>query len=42
MRWLEWLVDQGLIQMDRHTGSAMLLRLCETDAVLEQIYSGLV
>jgi hypothetical protein len=42
MRWLEWLVDQGLIQMDRHTGSAMLLRLYETEPVFNQIYSGLV
>ncbi len=42
MRWLEWLVDEGLIQMDRHTGTAMLLRLSETEPVLDQIYSGLV
>lgn len=42
MRWLEWLADEGLIQMDRHTGTAMLLRLCETEPVLDQIYRGLV
>ncbi len=42
MRWLEWMVDQGLIQMDRHTGTAMLLRLCETELVIDQIYEELI
>lgn len=40
-RWLEWMVDKGLIQLDRHTGTAMLLRLGTTAQVVSNIYSEL-
>ena len=42
MRWLEWQVDEGSMQLDRHTGTAMLLRLCETQLVINRIYQGLI
>lgn len=41
-RWLDWMVDQGMLQIDRHTGTPMLLRLRETDFVVNGIYGELV
>lgn len=41
-RWLEWMVDKGLIQLDRYTGTAMLLRLRTTEQVMGDIYSELL
>ncbi|MEB4593563.1 DUF4007 family protein [Candidatus Thiothrix sp. Deng01] len=41
-RWLEWMVDKGLIQLDRYTGTAMLLRLGTTAQVVGNIYSELI
>lgn len=41
-RWLEWMVDMGLIQLDRYTGTAMLLRLRTTAQVVSAIYSELI
>lgn len=41
-RWLEWMVDKGLIQLDRYTGTAMLLRLGTTAQVVSNIYSELI
>lgn len=41
-RWLEWMVDKDLIQLDRYTGIAMLLRLKTTAQVVGNIYSELI
>ena len=41
-RWLDWMADQGMLQLDRHTGTPMLLRLRETDFVVNGIYGELV
>lgn len=41
-RWLTWMSDQGLIQVDRYTGSPVLLRLKTTDLVVMEIYSELI
>lgn len=40
--WLEWMVDNGLIQLDRYTGTAMLLRLRTTVQVVNNLYSELI
>ncbi len=40
--WLNWMSDHRLVQLDRHTGTAMLLRLCSTESLLEDIYSTLL
>ena len=40
-RWLDWMVDQGMLQTDRHTGTPMLLRLRETAFVVNGIYGEL-
>lgn len=41
-RWLGWMVDIGLIQLERHTGTVMLLRLRTTAQVVSAIYSELI
>jgi len=41
-RWLEWMVDKGVIQLDRYTGTAMLLRLASTEQLVRSIYSELL
>ncbi|WMP17249.1 hypothetical protein [Thiothrix lacustris] len=41
-RWLEWMVDERLIQLDRYTGAAMLLRLSSTQHVVGRLYSELI
>jgi hypothetical protein len=40
--WLDWMNDKGLIQIDRYTGSPVLLRLQKTNQVLNAIYSELI
>ena len=40
--WLNWMSDHRLVQLDRHTGTAMLLRLRGTESLLEEIYSALL
>lgn len=40
--WLEWMASKGLVQLDRYTGSAMLLRLAETQQLVDGLYSELV
>jgi len=40
--WLNWMSDHRLVQLDRHTGTAMLLRLRGTESLLEEIYSTLL
>lgn len=41
-RLLEWMVEKGFIQVDRLTGSALLLRLTNTETVLQDFFSELV
>jgi hypothetical protein len=40
--WLDWMVSKGMVQLDRYTGTAVLLRLAETPRVVERLYSELV
>ena len=40
--WLDWMADTGLVQLDRHTGGVLMLRLQGTEQVLSGIYSELV
>lgn len=40
--WLDWMNDKGLVQIDRYTGSPVLLRLKRTNQVLAAIYSELI
>jgi len=39
---LDWMADRGLIQLDRHTGAAVILRLQSTEQVVVKLYDGLV
>ncbi|MTW19875.1 hypothetical protein GJ668_02070 [Allochromatium palmeri] len=41
-RWLDWMADTGLVKIDRYTGNAVLLRLQETRAVVNALYSELI
>jgi hypothetical protein len=40
--WLTWMVDKGFLQIDRYTGSPIILRLESTQKVLDAIYSELI
>ena len=40
--WLTWMVDKGFLQIDRYTGSPIILRLESTLKVLDTIYSELI
>ncbi|MEA3644038.1 MAG: hypothetical protein VBE63_29555, partial [Lamprobacter sp.] len=40
--WLDWMASQGWVQLDRYTGSVVLLRLAETPKVIARLYSELV
>lgn len=40
--WLDWMVNHGRVQLDRHTGSPVLLRLQTTEQVLAKLYDGLI
>jgi hypothetical protein len=42
MRWLDWMADRGLIQLDRQTGGTLALRLRNTGAVIAGIYDDLI
>ena len=37
-RWLDWMVDRGIIQLDRQTGGALLLRLKQGEALIRGLY----
>lgn len=39
---LDWMADRGLVQLDRHTGVAVVLRLLLTEEVVAKLYDGLV
>jgi len=41
-RWLDWMADHGLIQIDRQTGRALVLRLRDPQQVITGIYDGLI
>nr|WP_254202722.1 hypothetical protein [Acinetobacter sp. BY484] len=41
-RLLDWIAEKGFIQVDRLTGSALLLRLTDTETVLEDFFSELI
>lgn len=41
-QWLEWMVDRSLIQIDRYTGTPMILRLKESSSVTKDVYSELI
>lgn len=41
-QWLSWMADKGIIQVDRYTGTSMLLRLKKTNQVLGNTYSELI
>ncbi len=40
--WLDWMAQKGIVQIDRHTGSALVLRLQTTDKLIAAIYSELI
>lgn len=40
--WLDWMANHGCVQLDRHTGTPVLLRLQTTDQVLAKLYDGLI
>ncbi|MEA1052173.1 hypothetical protein U5801_20520 [Lamprobacter modestohalophilus] len=40
--WLDWMASRGLVQLDRYTGSVVLLRLAETPKVVAGLYSELI
>lgn len=41
-RWLDWMADRGLIQIDRQTGGTLALRLRDTGPVIAGIYDELI
>ena len=41
-RWLDWMADHGLLQLDRQTGSTLALRLCDTKTVVAGIFNELI
>jgi hypothetical protein len=40
--WLDWMANHGIVQLDRHTGTPVLLRLQATEQVLAKLYDGLI
>jgi len=42
MKWLEWMADNGMIQLDRQTGNTLGLRLQETTAILQGLFDELL
>lgn len=40
--WLDWMVDNGLLQLDRQTGETLALRTVNTIDVIDNIYSELI
>ncbi len=41
-RWLDWMADHGLLQLDRQTGATLALRLRDTETVIAKIYDELI
>jgi len=41
-RWLDWMADHGLLQLDRQTGDTLALRLRDTKTVIAGIFNELV
>lgn len=41
-RWLDWMADHGLLQLDRQTGGTMALRLRDTKTVIDGTFDGLI
>jgi hypothetical protein len=41
-RWLDWMADNGLLQLDRQTGGTLALRLQDTKTVIAGIFNELV
>ncbi|MBE0471155.1 MAG: hypothetical protein IBX55_16795 [Methyloprofundus sp.] len=41
-RWLDWMMDKGIVQVDRYTGTPVLLRLQTTDQVVGSSYNELI
>lgn len=40
-RWLYWMTDRGLLQLDRQTGGALALRLQDTETVIAGLFDEL-
>ena len=40
--WLDWMASHGLVQLDRHTGTPVLLRLRGTEQVVASLYDELI
>lgn len=40
--WLDWMVSRGLVQLDRYTGSPVMIRLVETKTLMTGLYDELV
>ncbi len=40
-RWLDWMADHGLLQLDRQTGGTLALRLQDTEIVISKIFDEL-
>lgn len=40
--WIDWMADQGRLQLDRQTGETLALRTVDTKSVLQHIYSELI
>ncbi|CAK0752872.1 hypothetical protein CCP3SC5AM1_1930004 [Gammaproteobacteria bacterium] len=40
--WLDWLANHRIVQLDRHTGTPILLRLHATEQVLATLYDELI
>ncbi|MBK1644816.1 hypothetical protein CKO25_09170 [Thiocapsa imhoffii] len=40
--WLDWLSDERLAQLDRYTGSVMVLRLVSTEVIVGRLYHELI
>lgn len=41
-RWLDWMADNGLLQLDRQTGGTLALRLRNTETVIAGIFNELI
>ncbi len=41
-RWLDWMADHGLLQLDRQTGGTLALRLRDTETVISGIFNELI
>ncbi len=41
-RWLDWMADRGLVQLDRQTGGTLALRLRDTETVIAGIFDELI